>query len=248
MIRGVAQETRAAMRFLTTRHYTAPGVESLQARQWTGWATDRGHPAFAIASTTTTRSIFPIGRGVKNRGVGFQAAKAVENSVLGFGPRPRLLYRVGRKERIARGRKGEPMQSLQAYILKTYPDAVLIAANAPGIEGVQIDEAGTFQGIATPPPVRPDPPPRRRTPPATPQAPREAFRPHAWQPGMVRHLEGLEAVQHVQAIPAQPQLHWKPPTPEPRRVQVPQQWRPRLWSDPVQVWTWVKGEEFQFAD
>lgn len=55
-------ETRAVMPFLTTRHYTVPGVESLQAGQWTGWATDRGHPAFAVASTTTPRCGFPIGR------------------------------------------------------------------------------------------------------------------------------------------------------------------------------------------
>lgn len=62
MSRGVVPETRAVTPFLTARHYTAPGVESLQARQWTGWATDRGHPAFAVAPTTTPRCGFPIGR------------------------------------------------------------------------------------------------------------------------------------------------------------------------------------------
>ena len=174
------------------------------------------------------------------------AQYAVRNAVLGFGHRPRLLYRVGRKERIARGRKGEPMESLVAYIRKVYPDAVLIAASAPGIEGVEVDETGTFRGIATPPPVRPDPPPRRRTPPAAPQAPRKPFRPKAWQGGPVRHLEGVEAQQHVQAEPAQPQMHWMPPTGEPQRVPMPQRWRPKLWADPVQTWQWVKGAEFHF--
>ena len=44
MNRAVAPITRAAMPFLTPRHYTAAGVQSLQARQWTGWASRRWPP------------------------------------------------------------------------------------------------------------------------------------------------------------------------------------------------------------
>ena len=250
MIRGVAQETRAAMRFLTTRHYTAPGVESLQARQWTGWATDRGHPAFAIASTTTTRSIFPIGRGVKNRGVGFQAAKAVGNSVLGFGPRPRLLYRVDGIDRVASGRKGEPVCHLADYIRRTYPRAELIAVNTP-LHGLEVDRTGAFkkQRKFTPEQVaksRKRPKRRKAAAIALQGEVARLWHPPSRDAGPVRYLAGAAAAKHVQDHPSQPRMHWKPPTPEPRPVAVPQEWKPRLWSDPAMTWAVIRGREFEF--
>lgn len=51
---------------------------------------------------------------------------AVRRSVLGFGPRPRLLYRLpDGTERVAIGRRGEPLASLLDYILQTYPGKVI---------------------------------------------------------------------------------------------------------------------------
>lgn len=251
MRRGVAQETRAAMRFLTTRHYTVPGVESLQARQWTGWATDRGHPAFAIAATTTTRSIFPIGRGVENRGVAKRAEKAVANSVLGFGKRPRLLYRLpDGTDRVASGRKGEPVCHLADYIRRTYPRAELIAVNTP-LHGLEVDRTGAFKKQRTFTPeqlAKPKKRPKRRRAAAIALQGEVArfWYPSSIEAGPVRYLAGAAAAKHVQAHPSQPRLDWKPPTPEPRPVPVPRVWRPRLWSDPATTWAMVKGGEFEF--
>lgn len=55
---------------------------------------------------------------------------AVQNCILGFGPRPRLLYSWSGKERVAIGRKGEPLASLIAEIAACYPGALLLVADA----------------------------------------------------------------------------------------------------------------------
>lgn len=47
-----------------------------------------------------------------------------------YGPRPRLLYRVDDIERVAIGRRGEPLERLIAEIATVYPGALMLVADA----------------------------------------------------------------------------------------------------------------------
>lgn len=59
------------------------------------------------------------------RGSPEQVREAVASAVLGFGPRPRVAYQVGRDRRVAVGRKGEPAERLRAELARIYGPVVM---------------------------------------------------------------------------------------------------------------------------
>lgn len=199
---------------------------------------------------------------------------AVRNSVLGFGLRPLFWYRLpDGRERVAQGRKGEPIVTLVTYIEKVYPGQVTALAVSSdeglGSRLVRVDHYRTAALL-----LQSERRKRRRkrkdARPFPPVIARIGGPAPSQTHGPVLEAEGDEADAIVRLRPSQPGIPWYPPDDPPQWQQEPDsrvamteaqevlahgaavdsgRLTPRAASgeDEDMTWDWMQGPEFDWG-